>query len=85
MKKLKYQVRAYQNVWDAETETEVPVEDTVGIEVDYSDAALAHALEVAIDGEYEIVDDGDPEVEPSQLDRVEAQAAYTALMTDTLI
>ena len=61
------------------------IEDAVGIEVDYSDAALAHALQVAIDGEYEIVDDGEPEAEPSQLDRIEAQAAYTALMTDTLI
>ena len=85
MKKLKYQVRAYRNVWDPETETEVPVEDGVGIEVAYSDAALAHALEVAIDGQYEIVDDGEPEAEPSQLDRVEAQTTYTALMTDTLM
>ena len=85
MKKLKYQVRAYRSEWDAETETDVTVEDAVGIEVDYSDAALAHALEVAIDGQYEIIDDGEPEAEPSQLDRIEAQAAYTALMTDTMI
>ena len=85
MKKLKYQVRAYRSEWDAETETDVTVEDAVGIEVDYSDAALAHALEVAIGGQYEIVDDGEPEAEPSQIDRIEAQAAYTALMTDTLI
>ena len=27
----------------------------------------------------------EPEPEPTQLDRIEAQAAYTALMTDTLI
>lgn len=27
----------------------------------------------------------DPEPEPTQLDRLEAQIAYTALMTDTLI
>ena len=85
MKKLKYQVRAYRSEWDPETEADVTVEDAVGIEVAYSDVALAHALEVAIDGQYEIVDDGEPEAEPSQLNRVEAQAAYTALMTDTLI
>lgn len=85
MKKLKYQVRAYRSEWDAETETEVSVEDAVGIEIDYSEAALAHALEVAIDGQYEIIDNGEPEAEPSQLDRVEAQTTYTALMTDTLL
>lgn len=27
----------------------------------------------------------EPEAEPSQLDRVEAQATYTAMMTDTLL
>ena len=64
MKKLKYQVRALRSEWDPETETDVTIEDAVGIEVDYSDAALAHALEVAIDGRYEIVDDGEPEAEP---------------------
>lgn len=85
MKKLKYQIRAYRSEWDAEAEADVSIEDAVGIEVDYSDAALAHALEVAIDGQYEIVDDGEPEAEPSQLDRIEAQTTYTALMTDTLL
>lgn len=37
--------------------------------------------------EYTIVDDGQPEPSdvPTQLDRVEAQATYTAMMTDTLL
>lgn len=37
--------------------------------------------------EPEIIDDGVPEPEdiPSQLDRVEAQVTYTAMMTDTLL
>ena len=41
----------------------------------------------AYSGEYTIEDDGQPEpsVEPTQLDRVEAQATYTAMMTDTLL
>lgn len=85
MKKLKYQIQAYRSIWDAETETDVTVEDAVGIEGAYSDAALAHALKVAIDGQYEIIDDGEPEPEPTQLDRIEAQTTYTALMTDTLL
>lgn len=38
-------------------------------------------------GEYTIVDDGqpDPAEVPSQLDVIEAQVTYTALMTDTLL
>ena len=41
----------------------------------------------AYNGEYEIVDDGEPDPAeiPSQLDRIEAQIAYTAIMTDTLL
>lgn len=41
----------------------------------------------AYNGEYTIEDDGQPEpsAEPTQLDRVEAQATYTAMMTDTLL
>lgn len=41
----------------------------------------------AYNGEYEIVDDGepDPEEQPTQLDRIEAQIAFTAMMTDTLL
>lgn len=41
----------------------------------------------AYNGEFTIEDDGQPEplVEPTQLDRVEAQVAYTAMMTDTLL
>lgn len=41
----------------------------------------------AYHGEYEIVDDGqpDPAEVPTPLDRVEAQATYTAMLTDTLL
>ena len=48
---------------------------------------IAEALKIAYNGEYTIEDDGqpEPEPEPTQLDRVEAQATYTAMMTDTLL
>lgn len=36
-------------------------------------------------GEYTIEDDGKPEPAPTQLDRIEAQTTYTAMMTDTLM
>lgn len=44
------------------------------------------AAREADNGEYSVEDDGIEEiVEPTQLDRVEAQVAYTAMMTDTLL
>lgn len=41
----------------------------------------------AYNGEYTIEDDGlpDPSEVPTQLDMVEAQVTYTAMMTDTLL
>ena len=41
----------------------------------------------AYNGEYSIEDDGQPEPDdtPSQLDVIEAQVTYTAMMTDTLL
>lgn len=38
----------------------------------------------AYNGEYEIYDDGQEET-PCQLDVIEAQVTYTAMMTDTLL
>ena len=48
---------------------------------------IAEALKYSYNGEYTIEDDGqpEPEPEPTQLDRVEAQVTYTAMMTDTLL
>ena len=40
---------------------------------------------IAYNGEYTIEDDGEPAPAPTQLDRIEAQTTYTALMTDTLL
>ena len=39
----------------------------------------------AYNGEYTIEDDGKPDPAPTQLDRIEAQTTYTAMMTDTLL
>lgn len=45
------------------------------------------AKKEAYNGEYEIYDDGQSELNlaPSQLDIIEAQVTYTAMMTDTLL
>ena len=50
------------------------------------EANEAIAKAEAYNGEYTIEDDGVEETyAPTQLDRVEAQVTYTALMTDTLL
>lgn len=51
----------------------------------YSEANEQIAAAEAYNGEYEIIDDGEPEPAPIQLDRIEAQTTYTAMMTDTLL
>lgn len=52
----------------------------------YSEANEEIAKQEAYNGEYTIVDDGVEEaIEPTQLDIIEAQVAYTAMMTDTLL
>ena len=52
---------------------------------DLSDETIAIALRDSYNGEYTIEDDGQPESAPTQLDRIESQVTYTAMMTDTLI
>lgn len=56
-------------------------------EMPWSEANEAIAKAEAHNGEYTIEDDGqlDPATIPSQLDRVEAQVNYTAMMTNTLM
>lgn len=53
----------------------------------YTEANEAIAKSEAYNGEYTIEDDGqpDPSETPTQLDRIEAQTTYTAMMTDTLL
>ncbi len=57
------------------------------VEMDWNEANEEIAKREAHNGEYTIEDDGQPEPaeEPTQLDRVEAQVTYTAMMTDTLL
>lgn len=57
------------------------------VTLEWSEANEELAKREAYNGEYTIEDDGqpEPELEPTQLDRVEAQATYTAMMTDTLL
>ena len=51
------------------------------------EALYSQIQSIAYNGEVTVEDDvePEPEPEPTQLDRVEAQAVYTAMMTDTLL
>ena len=51
----------------------------------WSAANEAIAKAEAYKGEYTVEDDGEPEPAPTQIDRIEAQVAYTAMMTETLL
>ena len=53
----------------------------------YSKTSEEIAKREAYNGEYAMEDDGQPESEaiPNQLDAIEAQVTYTAMMTDTLL
>lgn len=55
------------------------------VSLGWSEANEKIAKAEAYNGEYEIIDDGKPEPAPTQLDRIEAQTTYTAMMTDTLM
>ena len=57
------------------------------VEMDWSEVNEEIAKLEAYNGEYSIEDDGQSESAetPSQLDIIEAQVTYTAMMTDTLL
>lgn len=52
---------------------------------EYLEVNLAIARQESCDGDITVEDIPDPVIEPSQLDQIEAQVTYTALMTDTLL
>ena len=60
---------------------------TIDTMIPFSEANEEIAKAEAYKGEYTIEDDGQPEPKstPSQLDVIEAQVTYTAMMTDTLL
>lgn len=60
---------------------EIEVEDNVVVSMKVNQVALDAYLESLPDLPHE----PEPDPEPTQLDRIEAQVAYTALMTDTLL
>lgn len=85
MKVIKFEVVEERNI-GTEDAPEI-IRELVPYEMGYTEQNYETACAKAYNGEYTIEDDGqpEPEPEPTQLDRVEAQATYTAMMTDTLL
>lgn len=83
MKVIKYQLCTEV---DHGTEDEPKIEQvSSAVTLGWSAANEKIAKAEAYNGEYTVEDDGEPEPAPTQIDRIEAQVAYTALMTDTLM
>ena len=85
MKILKYYTCSRVNYG---TEENPKWEDVLtAVEMGWNEKNEEAAKRVAHKGEYTIEDDGqpDPVETPSQLDVIEAQVTYTAMMTDTLL
>lgn len=83
MKFIKYQLCTEVN---RGTEEDPNVEQVFSdVSLGWSEANEEIAKREAYNGEYTVDDDGEPEPAPTQLDRIEAQTTYTAMMTDTLL
>ena len=83
MKVIKYQLCTEIN---RGTEEQPNIEQVLSaVTLGWSEANEEIAKAEAYNGEYTIEDDGKPEPAPTQLDRIEAQTTYTAMMTDTLL
>lgn len=85
MKILKYNLCTIVNHG---TEKEPKIEEILyPVTMGWSEANEEIAKREAYNGEITPYDDGQPdlEAEPTQLDMIEAQVTYTALMTDTLL
>lgn len=83
MKFLRYQIIVSGKPVDENEHSieSVLSEKTIPYSIENEKIAKAEAY----NGEYTIEDDGKPEPAPTQLDRIEAQTTYTAMMTDTLL
>ena len=86
MKKIKYKFLSAEVNHGTEEKPDIE-QIFLDKSITYSESNEEIAKREAYNGEYEIVDDGqpDPTETPSQLDVIEAQVFYTAMQTDTLI
>lgn len=83
MKVIKYQLCTEVNHG---TEDKPDIQQVFSsVTLGWSEANEKIAKAEAYNGKYTIEDDGESEPAPTQIDRIEAQVAYTAMMTETLL
>lgn len=83
MKVIKYQLCTKVNHG---TEDEPNIEQVFSaVTLGWNEGNEKIAKAEAYNGEYTIEDDSEPDPPPTQMDRLEAQTTYTAMMTDTLL
>lgn len=85
MKIIKYNLCTKVNLG---TDEEPIIEEILSpVKMGWNEANEELAKLEAHNGEYTIEDDGqeEPVPEPTQLDEIQAQVTYTAMMTDTLL
>ena len=87
MKRITYQLISEVNHGTEEQPNIKQIFNTAVIECaeNFFEANLAIAQKEAYNGEFNVEDIEDPVTEPTQLDQLEAQVTYTAMMTDTLL
>ena len=86
MKKIIYKIACKRKSLD-ENKQEILIDDLCSVEIPWSEENENMAKSESYNGEFTIEDDGKPEFvkSPTQLDIIEAQVTYTAMMTDTLL
>lgn len=85
MKKISYKALMYSRQYNSNTECVENVETIASITVPWTAETEENVKGTAYNGEYIIVEEPDLPSDPTQLDVIEAQVAYTAMMTDTLL
>ena len=82
MKKIIYHVKGYTHISNSATDQVEQKEILAEIESDYTEANLETALRDAYNGEYEIYDDGKPEAELTDSERIaELEEALDMLLS----
>lgn len=88
MKKISYQycMKANYGTEEYPEYVDIFLDKTLNCHTDEElEKSLLIAKQEAYNGEYTIEEVADEVAEPTQLDRIESQVTYTAMMTDTLL
>lgn len=86
MKRIKYHIlREINRGTDEAPDIRQEIYDAEALSPDVNFEADLVAIQARAYGEVTVEDIPDEQQEPTQLDRVEAQVTYTAMMTDTLL